>query len=171
LKTKEKIAKYGDDLAALQKAKKDIESAQMPARVKEIAKQTLKKQLSAFGQKMEVEGQLNSLLNETHQAVAKQMSEVLLTLIFKPNSRSFNYEKVSDTLNYILEQKIPLLAEAKMIAGFSNKARRKKQVATSNDLLNYLERYIDVLQRWLELSSAYAKVVVDEIAPSSNRVA
>jgi hypothetical protein len=53
-----------------------------------------------------------------------------------------------------------------MIAGFSNKAKRKKQVSASNDLLIYLEKYIDVLEKWRSLSGEYMKLIIEEVAPS-----
>jgi hypothetical protein len=165
-RTKSKLSNYKKELEGYATAKMQLEQAKIPVAQKAVAKLSLKTQLNSFQNKMTVEANLNDLVYKTHHEVVKQLRIVLLELIFVPNNKNFNIERVFDAINYVLENKIPLLSEIKAVSGLSNKAKRKKQVTVSNQLLRYIENYIEAVEKWSHLNSAYVKILVEEIAPS-----
>lgn len=166
VRTKSKLSIYKKELDGYVMAKMQLEEAKIPEAQKAVAKLSLKTQLNSFHKKMTAESSLNDLVYKTHHEVAKQLRVVLLELIFVPDNKNFNIERVLDAINYVLENKIPLLSEIKAVSGLSNKAKRKKQVTASDELLRYLEDYIEAVEKWAHLNSSYVKILAEEIAPS-----
>lgn len=109
---------------------------------------------------MKNEAKIDELTRKVHITCATAIADALLNHIFKYTSSNFNIDKVTELLNYIVESKIPLLAEAKMISNMPTKVRLKKQAKTTDAMLTYLENYNTTLEQWSHHCADYTKILI-----------
>jgi len=92
---------------------------------------------------------------------AIQFENLILNIIYKPNSSSFHYDTIVDALNFIAGKFIPGFEELLTAKDnpMSVKMRKKKYVKSGDKILTYIEQYIDVLGKWEVLADQYLAVL------------
>ncbi len=92
-----------------------------------------------------------------------QFENLLLNLIYKPNSSTFKYDTIVDVLNFLAGKLIPgidALISAKN-SPISMNVRKKQYVKTGDKILTYIEQYLDVLDKWKALADQYSTILKD----------
>ncbi len=118
----------------------------------------------AIGQKTkENRIEVMKLQSKVMPETALALQDVLLDLIFKPNSSTFHYDTIMDGLKLIGGLFIPAF-DSLMNAKDTpiSVLMRKKQYLHSGDRLHvYLEQFLDIMEKWEALADEFIKLVED----------
>ncbi|HMG81461.1 MAG TPA: hypothetical protein VK559_00365 [Ferruginibacter sp.] len=155
----ERLKKIKDFLELCQEKIEELKGLELPHDFKKTLMDFHLINLEEAEKRIKIEADINTLTINTFSLCHKEFSRILLQLIFRPPSAKFHYESIIDVLNYIATKLLPGLDEAKILSNFPV-AIRKKQFAKSGDkILTYIEEYIDVIEKWETLGSAYIKII------------
>lgn len=92
---------------------------------------------------------------------ALEFQNLLLELIFKPNSSSFHYDTIVNALKFLAGLFIPGLDNLATATDspISVSLRKKQYIESGDKILIYIEQYLDILEKWNGLADEYLKTL------------
>lgn len=91
----------------------------------------------------------------------EQLTEVLRTLIFRPNPTNFRFDAAVAILSKIVTGWIPYSDKGEIVLEACIKRRKNNYLSTGDKILIYLEDYITVVDTWLSLNYQFEKDVLN----------
>jgi len=156
-----RIRKYSELLDLFIEKTNEFKTLVLPPDIRNSLSDFYSQQVTEIQKRLKLEADMNDLVFKTYPFCAQEFSRVLLEMIFKPKTSSFNYETIIDVLNYIAGKLLPGLDELKMVSNFPVSVRKKTFAKSGDKILTYLEQYVDVLEKWQVLGQVYMKILID----------
>jgi len=115
--------------------------------------------LNMYSSKVELESNVYSLGFDVIGYACDEFQNALLASIFKPDESEFQYERILETLNYIASKIFHGLDEMKLIGNLLVPNAKRRFAKSGDKTLEYLEKYIEVLEKWQSLGNSYIQMI------------
>lgn len=158
-RSKDFIAKFKDKIQECNEHIKKAETQILIESLRDSSVDLMRATISMSQEGIRRQEKLITLVNTVLTNCHAEFEKTLLVLIFKPSAKQFHYDSVVDGLNYLITKWIPVLEEITLVKNFLVPIRKRNFAKHGDKIIIYLEQYIDILARLVELGNAYVKIL------------